>query len=102
MAQVLVEFGADIGNLDQYSEQDINNINYAKKTLIYKLGKLEKEHINKSLEFMESLNEHDLGRLSQTGLLTAPVSKRLIGLFLFEPELQLKKAREYSAEANNN
>ena len=115
IVQALVIAGADLTDndgltaLDLVKDRDHSNIKNAieagKTELIAQLGALEKEHIEKSVELIDSLRK-SLFKPSNTNnqdflnkLLGNNTGKRILGLCFLEPKLRLEKARQYSAEA---
>ena len=117
IVKVLVKAGANVDTKNNRGETVLqrattfghyvkvkNAIEEGKTELIAQLGALEKEHIEKSVELIDSLRK-SLFKLSNTNnqdflnkLLGNNTGKRILGLCFLEPKLQLKKARQYSAE----
>ena len=118
IVKVLVKAGANVDTKNNSGETvlqrattfghyvKVNNaIEEEKKELIAQLGALEKEHIEKSVELIDSLRK-SLFKASNTNnrdflnkLLGNNTGKRILGLCFLEPKLRLEKARQYSAEA---
>ena len=118
IVKVLVRAGANVGTKNNRGETAVqrattsghyvkvnNAIEEGKTELIAQLGALEKEHIEKSVELIDSLRK-SLFKTSNTNnqdflnkLLDNNTGKRKLGLCFLEPKLRLEKARQYSAEA---